>query len=55
MRLLLDTHAFLWAISDDARLGNSSRQLVFEQAEAQLTGPWMTHLLIDTARRPPRL
>ena len=34
MRLLLDTHAFLWAISDDGRLGTESRQLVFEQAEA---------------------
>jgi PIN domain nuclease of toxin-antitoxin system len=34
MRLLLDTHAFLWAISDDVRLGGKSRRLIFEQAEA---------------------
>jgi len=34
MRLLLDTHAFLWAISDDPRLGSGSRLLVFEQADA---------------------
>jgi PIN domain nuclease of toxin-antitoxin system len=34
MRLLLDTHAFLWAISDDPRLGSMSRELVAERAEA---------------------
>jgi PIN domain nuclease of toxin-antitoxin system len=28
MRLLLDTHSFLWAISDDRRLGPRSRSLI---------------------------
>ncbi len=36
MRVLLDTHAFLWAISDDARLGDVSRSLIFDQAERVL-------------------
>jgi PIN domain nuclease of toxin-antitoxin system len=36
MRILLDTHAFLWAISDDARLGDVSRSLIFDQAERVL-------------------
>lgn len=36
MRLLLDTHVFLWAISDDPRLGPRSRSLLSDQAEAVL-------------------
>ena len=32
MRLLLDTHIFLWAISDDPRLGRLSRDLITAQA-----------------------
>jgi PIN domain nuclease of toxin-antitoxin system len=28
MRLLLDTHTFLWAISDEPRLGARSRDLI---------------------------
>lgn len=36
MRVLLDTHTFLWAISDDARLGADSRSLIFDQAERVL-------------------
>ena len=36
MRVLLDTHTFLWAISDDARLGAVSRSLIFSQAESVL-------------------
>jgi PIN domain nuclease of toxin-antitoxin system len=34
MRLLLDTHTFLWAISDDPRLGPLSRELITESARA---------------------
>ena len=36
MRVLLDTHTFLWAISDDSRLGAVSRSLIFDQAERVL-------------------
>jgi PIN domain nuclease of toxin-antitoxin system len=36
MRLLLDTHAFLWAISDDRRLGPRSRSLIRSKASAVL-------------------
>jgi PIN domain nuclease of toxin-antitoxin system len=36
MRLLLDTHAFLWAITDDPRLGPYSRELVSTQASSVL-------------------
>jgi PIN domain nuclease of toxin-antitoxin system len=36
MRLLLDTHAFLWAISDDRRLGPRSRSLIRSEASAVL-------------------
>jgi PIN domain nuclease of toxin-antitoxin system len=36
MRLLLDTHAFLWAITEDARLGPSSRDMILHQAGAVL-------------------
>ncbi len=33
MRILLDTHVFLWSISDDPRLGPSSRALIANQAD----------------------
>lgn len=36
MRLLLDTHAFLWAISDDSRLGERSRALISHEASSVL-------------------
>ncbi|MCU0529640.1 MAG: type II toxin-antitoxin system VapC family toxin [Cyanobium sp. Prado107] len=36
MRLLLDTHAFLWALTDDPRLGPLSRELITRQASAVL-------------------
>jgi hypothetical protein len=38
MRLLLDTHAFLWAISKDPRLGKQSRQRILQEA----IGVWLT-------------
>jgi len=34
MRLLLDTHTFLWAITDDPKLGPLSRDLITNQASA---------------------
>ncbi|MCS5699066.1 type II toxin-antitoxin system VapC family toxin [Cyanobium sp. FGCU-52] len=34
MRILLDTHAFLWAIADDPRLGPLSRELIHSRADA---------------------
>jgi PIN domain nuclease of toxin-antitoxin system len=33
MRILLDTHAFLWAIADDPRLGPLSRELIHSRAD----------------------
>ena len=36
MRLLLDTHAFLWAISDEPRLGPRSRALIISEAASVL-------------------
>ncbi|MFO0015101.1 MAG: type II toxin-antitoxin system VapC family toxin [Synechococcaceae cyanobacterium] len=36
MRLLLDTHTFLWAISDDPRLGPRSRVLISTEASGVL-------------------
>ena len=36
MQLLLDTHAFLWAIGDDPRLGSQSRDLITTQADRVL-------------------
>ncbi len=36
MRLLLDTHAFLWAISDEPRLGPRSRDLITTEASSVL-------------------
>ena len=36
MRLLLDTHTFLWAISDDPRLGAHSRDLITTAASGVL-------------------
>jgi PIN domain nuclease of toxin-antitoxin system len=36
MRLLLDTHAFLWAITEDPRLGPLSRTLITTEASAVL-------------------
>jgi PIN domain nuclease of toxin-antitoxin system len=36
MRLLLDTHAFLWALLDEPRLGAQSRDLITAQASSVL-------------------
>jgi PIN domain nuclease of toxin-antitoxin system len=36
MRLLLDTHTFLWAISDEPRLGPRSRALITTEASSVL-------------------
>jgi len=36
MQLLLDTHVFLWAITDDPRLGPSSRELITTTASRVL-------------------
>ena len=36
MRLLLDTHAFLWALLDEPRLGPQSRDLITTQASSVL-------------------
>ena len=36
MQLLLDTHAFLWAITDDPRLGQRSRELITTTASRVL-------------------
>jgi len=36
MRLLLDTHTFLWAISDEPRLGARSRDLITVEASTVL-------------------
>jgi PIN domain nuclease of toxin-antitoxin system len=36
MRLLLDTHAFLWAISDEPRLGPRCRDLITTEASSVL-------------------
>lgn len=32
MRLLLDTHALLWLLADDARLGDEARDLIIDPA-----------------------
>jgi PIN domain nuclease of toxin-antitoxin system len=37
MRLLLDTNTFLWAISDEPRLGPRSRNLITTEASSVLT------------------
>lgn len=34
--VLLDTHVFLWAITDDARLGPRSRELILSSADSVL-------------------
>jgi len=40
MRLLLDTHTFLWAITDDPKLGPLSRELITHQA----SGVFLSHV-----------
>ena len=40
MQLLLDTQAFLWAISEDRRLGKQSRKLLLHDASAV----WLSHV-----------
>jgi len=30
MRLLLDTHVYLWAVTDDSRLGKAARKLILD-------------------------
>ena len=42
MRLLLDTHTFLWAISDDRRLGKHSRTLILTEASEV----WLSHVSV---------
>ena len=36
MKVLLDTHAFLWFIADDARLGPTARQLIEDRENQRL-------------------
>jgi PIN domain nuclease of toxin-antitoxin system len=33
MRLLLDTHVYLWAVTDDTRLGGVARKLILDAEE----------------------
>ncbi|MGB5134923.1 MAG: hypothetical protein WBN89_07090 [Prochlorococcaceae cyanobacterium] len=40
MRLLLDTHAFLWILTDDPRLGPVSRELITNAA----SGVFLSHV-----------
>ena len=39
MRLLLDTHAFLWFVLDDARLSSVARDAIAEPANRVLVSP----------------
>ena len=36
MRLLLDTHAFLWFVADDPQLSHNARRLIEEPANERL-------------------
>jgi PIN domain nuclease of toxin-antitoxin system len=49
MRLLLDTHAFLWAISDEPRLGPRSRDLITTEASSVL----ISHVSLWAAQAIP--
>jgi PIN domain nuclease of toxin-antitoxin system len=39
MRLLLDTHAFLWFVLGDARLSNVAKSAILDPANAKLVSP----------------
>jgi len=39
MKLLLDTHALLWFLTDDPRLGTAARTALLDSANARLLSP----------------
>jgi PIN domain nuclease of toxin-antitoxin system len=39
MRLLLDTHAFLWLVLGDAQLSSTARSYILDSAHAKLISP----------------
>ncbi len=39
MRLLLDTHAFLWFVLGDAQLSNTAKSYILDSAHAKLISP----------------
>jgi PIN domain nuclease of toxin-antitoxin system len=54
MRLLLDTHIFIWAISDEPRLGPRSRDLITAEASSVLISQvslWEIAIKHSLARR----
>jgi len=38
MRLLLDTHVFIWAVDDDPKLSRAARNLMAEATEVYVSG-----------------
>ena len=57
MRLLLDTHAFVWALTDDPRVGREARRLLATEAEQVLVSVlalWEIALKAALGRMPVR-
>jgi PIN domain nuclease of toxin-antitoxin system len=53
MRLLLDTHAFLWFVNDDAHLTNTARTLISDPSNDRLlsiASVWELAIKVRTGR-----
>ncbi len=53
--IVLDTHVLIWAMNDDARLGNAARATIEETAQTDIIGisaitPWEIALLAERGR-----
>ena len=53
MRILLDTHTFLWFIHDDAQLPSTARASIEDDANAiylSIASPWEIAIKISTGK-----
>ena len=49
MRLLLDTHIFLWAVTDDKRLNKKNHQVIRSASEVYVSAASIWEIAIKTA------
>lgn len=54
MRVLLDTHAFLWYVLEDRRLSDAARAAIEGEQSSSPASPPLAALLDQAARSPDR-
>jgi PIN domain nuclease of toxin-antitoxin system len=58
VKLLLDTHAAIWALDSPARLGRRGRQLIGDPANEVLISaiiPWEIAIKVNSGKMPPHV